>query len=361
MKKKICYLNDVVFSGSSGELTHTVGLLNALVKRNHEVTYITFDVNSDILSEYNISEKVKVNFIKYSKFKLLSKSYYYFYFYKIFWSLKVDYIYVRETFFSLFLYPFVFFNSNNKILFEFNGIRVTEESNNLKKTLINLTDKLNSSMYKRVFKNVSVSKGIELLLKDRYSLENTVTINNGTDLSICKFKTKENNNNNLVFIGNLSSWQNFELLLNIVYENKEELSKMNFYVDIFGDGKEKGKIINLINSLNLNDIVFLRGKIKKENIPEVLINSSLGLLIDKRFYKGHYLFSPLKYYEYSAIGLKSILLNDNMIINEDLEGVYISNKENFIEKILEATVDKAKLVPRTWPMVVSELELILNE
>lgn len=58
-----------------------------------------------------------------------------------------------------------------------------------------------------------------------------------------------------------------QLKKNLVSEAKNNI---NVKLYIYGDGEQKQELLNLIEKLNLNDDVFLKGKIKNEQVPEVL-------------------------------------------------------------------------------------------
>ena len=61
--KKILYINDVTFTSGSGEITHTVGILNALDRAGVNVTYLTFERNRKILLEYGLSTNINVVYL----------------------------------------------------------------------------------------------------------------------------------------------------------------------------------------------------------------------------------------------------------------------------------------------------------
>lgn len=62
------------------------------------------------------------------------------------------------------------------------------------------------------------------------------------------------------------------LAFNQLKKNIESKGKndINVKLYIYGDGEQKQELLNLIENLNLNNYVFLKGKIKNEQVPEVL-------------------------------------------------------------------------------------------
>ncbi|MFC1721259.1 glycosyltransferase family 4 protein [Patescibacteria group bacterium] len=64
----------------------------------------------------------------------------------------------------------------------------------------------------------------------------------------------------------LVPWKGMDTLINSVSDISKELSDIKLY--IAGDGPERKKLLNLINSLNLKEHVFLLGRLSKEELFE---------------------------------------------------------------------------------------------
>lgn len=76
-------------------------------------------------------------------------------------------------------------------------------------------------------------------------------------------------------VGRLDAIKGFDALINAV-----STLNFNFKLQIIGDGDEKENLQNLINSLNLQNRVFLLGF--KENVAEILANSHLQVISSKK-------------------------------------------------------------------------------
>lgn len=356
---KILYLTNLKLKESSGEMTHIVGVINSLSKKEIDIDLITFETNENLLLNRKLSKNVNIIKTNYIFNNLLSSLLLFIKFYLLDKE-KYEFIYVRESFLCLLLLPYIFI-TKKKVIFEINGIRVFEEKRFFKSLLIKLSDSLTNLLFKKSYKIIAVSEGIREFLIDKYHLNNIFTVHNGTDL-------EENNNypeknNNLVFIGNLSKWQNFNLLLDAVKINKSKFETKNIIIEIYGDGEEKDKILTNININKLNNIIFLKGKINKELIIDVLSKSKIGLLIDTRFYKKQFLFSPLKYFEYQVAKIPSILLieENNTIDSSYFDNLLISSPVNFLQNIEILFLQKnLKFKLRNWDNVVDEILYIVN-
>lgn len=102
-------------------------------------------------------------------------------------------------------------------------------------------------------------------------------------IDIEKFKkNKQNNNNNVFIIGNVKTLKSVygieygilavKLLKNkLLNEGKKDLAQ-NMQFHIYGDGEEKEKLEELIKKEQLQDCVFLKGKIPNNEVPNVLNN-----------------------------------------------------------------------------------------
>ena len=79
----------------------------------------------------------------------------------------------------------------------------------------------------------------------------------------------------IVYVGRLSK----EKGLHIILKSLSKLKKNNFTLDIYGDGPLKSEIKELINSLNLNKKIKLKGYVENKNIiyknADLFINASI--------------------------------------------------------------------------------------
>jgi glycosyltransferase involved in cell wall biosynthesis len=351
---KVLYLTNLKLKESSGEMTHIVGVINSFIKKNFDIDLITFETNEKLLRKRNLSNKVNILKINYKINNLISSLFLFFRFYFLN-KKEYKYIYIRESFLCLLLIPYLL-TTKKKVIFEINGIRVFEEKRFLKSQIIKLSKFLTNILFKKSYKIIAVSEGIRDFIKDTYHIKNVYTVHNGTDLKPKNFTDKKDNS--LIFIGNLSKWQNFNLLIDSIKIHKDYFENNKISVSIYGDGEEKERIINNINNNQLDNIILIKGKINKELIIDVLLKSKIGLLIDTRFYKKELLFSPLKYFEYQVAQIPSIMLVEKNIYLDKLkfDNLLISTPDTFLENIKELfSKNNLSFKIRNWDIVVDEI------
>lgn len=324
---KILYVNDVLFSGSSGELTHTVGILNALASNEVEITYLTLQENVEILKRSGLIEKVHLETCLFKGNSKLKRLRYYF---RLFVLRKQEFtiIYARESFFSFLLWPIAFSHAK-KLVLEYNGLRSVEVNKTIFQLLINVFGYFNKQLAKRIKKNVAVAAGIESYLIKHWGLSNTITINNGSDLTRPKDVLKSQSLlKKLVFVGNIAYWQNFDYLLCLISKNQDFLRKNHVVFEFYGDGKELSRLVEKIAELKISDLAIFKGVVLKSDLPEVLSGARAGILIDTRFIDGKPLFSPLKMYEYNLFNLPTIFFTEEQYPNLQDHGFFLINGEN---------------------------------
>lgn len=115
-----------------------------------------------------------------------------------------------------------------------------------------------SSFYKKSFKILSVSDGINNLIKIKYNLENVLTIHNGIDLKkIDELKNDQvkNLDNYILAVGRYDQVKQFDKL--ILCYSSTVLKDIGIKLVILGDGELKSTLVNLIDREKLKDFVKL--------------------------------------------------------------------------------------------------------
>jgi hypothetical protein len=345
----IVYVNDVLFSRASGELTHTVGFLNAMVKKGFDIKYLTYSANKHLLKEYGLSSDIDITYIGTFRNRWMARFFYVFilFFYILYKRDKSrgnEVFYIRET-------TLLFFMGKKTIFLEFNGLRFLEVGIGFNAFLVKIADTLNRLLYKRAFCNIAVSEGIKYYLENRMDLKNVRVINNGTNLVSTFIAPMTTEKKEIVFIGNLSIWQDFNFLIECIEIHKEEIMRKGILFKLYGDGTMKNSLLKSIALRELGDVVQHCGILKRDLIQPVLLGAVAGLLLDKRLYEGFFPFSPLKYFEYRSCGLPVLFLNRNQkMVREKLDSMCISDDKNFVnilEKILNGR-NEVSFTVRTW-------------
>lgn len=134
-------------------------------------------------------------------------------------------------------------------------------------------------------------------------------------------------------IGRLDKIKGFDILIKEVAK-----LKFDFRLNIYGDGKEKENLQNLINELNLQNRVKLLGFC--ENIPQILANSHLQVISSLKEGLGIVLIEGLLYSNItisSDIGDSMEILGDKFVYKNLLDKIneVYYNYEIFYEKFLD--------------------------
>jgi glycosyltransferase involved in cell wall biosynthesis len=360
-KGNLIYINDSRFSKSSGELSHTVGLLNALSKKS-SILYPTHSQNKSLLKERGIDEKsINIRYFQTGPVKYLYKFLFYVLLSPLLLSNKKAVLYIRQSTFGLLLIPLLHICQFSKILVEINGISELEAKTELKRRLLTYIRKIYYALFKKKSTFICVSAGIQQYLTDKYAIHDSYVIENATDLSPRNQLEEGNeqikNVNYLVFVGNISQWQDIDALIETVLHNLNYFIDHKLIINIYGDGYNKQRLIGCIDQHNVHGIINYHGTLSTKELCEVYPKAKAGLLMDTRIYKGLCLFSPLKYYEYSSFRLPTIYLvkKGTKIALEN--GIIIANPLNFVEKYEEAMKNRFSLpyIVRSWSSVVDEM------
>ncbi len=136
--------------------------------------------------------------------------------------------------------------------------------------------------YKDVFqyadKIIAISKYNYKSLIDLGADKNKiVSLPNAVDTEFFKRKTEYFIHKPIKFItvGRLVSEKAYEILIKAISQIKDF---SNFTLDIIGDGEERSKLQKLINKLNLNKIIKLRGSKTSKEVRDLMIQSDAYIL-----------------------------------------------------------------------------------
>ena len=365
IKQNLIYINDIVFSSHSGEISHTVGLLNALANQC-QITFPTPSSNRQLLAERGIDDlNIRIRYVLTGRMKYIHKLLYYSFMTVFLVINPKSILYIRLSSYVLLLTPLLRFMKNHGIFIEVNSISELEAKTKLKRKLLNVLRGTLYSLLKKTATFICVSEGIRQYLHDKHCIEKLKVIENGTSivpvLRAGGDYEKSTTQNNIVFVGNIAQWQDIDLLIDTVLHNRSYFTKNNLKIQIYGDGNAQTKLVESINKFHLNTIVHYHGTVSTNELQNVYANARIGLLLDERLYKGLYQFSPLKYYEYSSFHLPTIhLINDatNHTIPLEIIG---ADKYNFVEKYEYAIRMRSRMnfTTRTWSSVVDEMVPLL--
>jgi len=172
------------------------------------------------------------------------------------------------------------------------------------------------------------------LVNDFYNVSNNKIsiVTNGTDLK--KFYNIQGNNKRIIFSGAMYHHRGVDILLDSATKVIEKINDVEFM--LLGSGPELTKLTEFVNRNNLSKNVIFKGWIKREEIPEFLAKSSIGIgpLRSTEVTKGAL---PIKVLEYMASSLPILAMKDTLpedILKNEVNGFYIENSKELAEKII---------------------------
>ncbi len=125
-----------------------------------------------------------------------------------------------------------------------------------------------------------------------------ISIPNGADTESF-YQHEVTKKNQIIFLGNIGHAQDLEKYIQAMEIVTE---KHSVKLLIVGDGEKKGELEEMVKSEGLNDIIIFKGLISRENVPEVLSESLIGIAPMKKLKSLEYMV-PVKVYEYMACEL----------------------------------------------------------
>ena len=163
---------------------------------------------------------------------------------------------------------------------------------------------LKSNLSKIIFLNENLKDDYE----NKYKLKNNfIVLQNGVDLDL--FQNYNNNENEIIFVGNLKRFKksrNIEFLLSAFKEVDEK-----YILKIIGAKESEIALLNnQINNLGIDNRVKILGYLNHKETIDEMCKSGIGVLInsDLNIHSTKYT-SPLKYFEYLAANLKVIAVD----------------------------------------------------
>ncbi|MCB4799525.1 glycosyltransferase [Neotamlana laminarinivorans] len=261
MKPKICLLTDSLSSGGAEKMVANLSV--SFSKKGYEVVIVLMNDNIDYNFKGRIFNfgKIKAThsiftsflklrtFVKYENFDVILDH-------------RVRDKFLKEFAFAQFIFKkaaVVYCVHSYKLNLYFSTIN--------KKPLTRFTLVKNREI-------VTVSKEIKDVLNSVLSLNSTVIYNYPMFKENKKVELQELPEKYIIAVGRLDKIKQFDVLIKC-YKNSN-LSSHNIKLLILGEGKEKRSLANLIDRLNLDDYVHLKGFV---NNPEKYIKNAKALVM----------------------------------------------------------------------------------
>ena len=205
-----------------------------------------------------------------------------------------------------------------------------------------LFEKISRSFMNICFKNADLvcttTEGVADKLQLRYNIKNIAIIPNGVDPEhfYPKAKSKKNQIIYSGSVGHAQDLKNCILAVKKVVKSKDDLKLL-----IVGEGDIKEELEELVKSENLEKHVIFKGLIPREEVPELISESLIGLAPLKKLDSLDYA-APTKVFEYMACGVPFLgcgVGEIERLATESGAGIIADNDPEYIANIIMDLID----------------------
>ena len=209
---------------------------------------------------------------------------------------------------------------------------IYQKSTGLKSIQRRIEKSINSKALKKASKLLVMNESTKKLVHNFYKipLEKISIIPNGVEVS--KFYSKENNKKTIVFSGAMYHHRGIDVLINAIPKIISIFPEIKF--SLLGDGPEMANLKKLVKEKQVEDYVKFDGWIDRDDIPERLSNSIIGIgPLRETDVTQHAL--PIKVLEYMAASLPIIAAKNTLpkeILNDSNNGYFIDSKDDLAKK-----------------------------
>ncbi|MFL2681993.1 MAG: glycosyltransferase [Candidatus Actinomarina sp.] len=310
IQQEICYLTYQSFPAETANSLQTISNIKYLVRNGANVELIfplreksSSDSVEEIKKHYLTREDFKVtgvkHFLPFGRINILEG--FFFHISHFLWSYYVVTFKIKKTDNRKFLTRsdwILYFLARRgcKVVFE------CHQTSKVRTYIINRSKSFPNAKF--IFLNKH--------LQDYYKMNgsNSQILHNGVDSEILNNLVPKSNNNRegLVFVGNLRRFNESRGIEFIVHAFKNSKFLQNHKLSIIGGpDTEAQKLKVKIKELNLQERIFVTGRVGRSEIGEIYANANIGILINSSSNQHSYKYtSPLKYFEYIYMGLKVI-------------------------------------------------------
>ena len=211
---------------------------------------------------------------------------------------------------------------------------VYEKAKGIKKIQRKIEKMYNSKTLQNADKVLVMNDFTKKLVNEYYSVsDNRISIvTNGTDLE--KFYNTRENNKRVIFSGAMYHHRGIDVLLDCASKVIDKINDVEFL--LLGDGPEMKELQEFVNKNNLSKNIIFKGWVKREEIPQFLAKSSIGIgpLRSTDVTKGAL---PIKVLEYMASSLPILAIKGTLpedILKDGDNGYVIENSEELAQKII---------------------------
>ena len=211
---------------------------------------------------------------------------------------------------------------------------IYEKAKGIKKIQRRIEKMYNSKTLQNADKVLVMNDFTKKLVNEYYNVsEDRISIvTNGTDLE--KFYNTRKNNRRVIFSGAMYHHRGVDVLLDCASKVIDEINDVEFL--LLGDGPEMTKLQEFVSKNNLSKNIIFKGWVQREEIPEFLAKSSIGIgpLRSTDVTKGAL---PIKVLEYMASSLPVLAMKGTLpedILKDEINGYVVKNPKELAQKII---------------------------
>ena len=212
---------------------------------------------------------------------------------------------------------------------------VYEKSSGLKSLQRRIEKSVNSKTLRNASYLLVMNPETKRIVINEYNVDKKKIsiVPNGINLEL--FQNKEKTGKKIVlFSGAMYNHRGIDVLLKTVKKVSEKIPDVRY--ELFGDGPEREKLEEYVKDEKLEEYVFFKGWIKREELPNRLKHASIGIGPLKATTVTHDAL-PIKVLEYMASGLPIIAQRGTLpdqVLKDGENGFFVDDAEELAEKII---------------------------
>ena len=202
---------------------------------------------------------------------------------------------------------------------------------------------------------VAVSENLrsELVQFAKLNPNKILVIPNGIDTSICRIPRTASPRRTVGFVGAIVEWQHLDRLIKTIFEINQNALTADEEIDleIIGEGPELESLQQLASSLRMENRVNFHGRLSHTDAISSMTGWDVGFAGHEKSSSSSMYHSPLKVYEYAALGVSILCTKsaDATMLQSTGSMVYFVDEEAMtLEKaLIEALSVRKKMIPET--------------
>lgn len=202
----------------------------------------------------------------------------------------------------------------------------------LKLMLIYILSPISNLAFNRIIQYAPESRYFSLFAKRK-----TLLTANGIDVKSIPFQPKpltHHNHVHLIAVAHIQYWHGFDRLIKSLHatveSSKDQTSR--FKLTIIGDGDAKTELVQLSETLGLEEYITFTGALDQKELSERLMKADIGICSLGLHRSNLFFASTLKAREYIAHGIPIVLAGTDPDFDERLDFVFAAtNNEDLID------------------------------